>query len=149
MTTEKQDEQNGCLKFSRNTWHYKVVTNVFGKYFFSAKTYRHGGWVNKGFDTSLCEYFWTVVLCCIVFQYHESILQYLFHEELFHQMRDLHNPQENKFWNQVLPSVSSSFSSSTNFMQGQTLFFLALMNSTSRCGFDGPTGFDFLLLFNS
>ncbi len=66
MTTEKQDEQNGCLKFSKNTWHYKVVTNVFGKYFFSAKTYRHGSWVNKGFDTSLCEYFWTVILCSFI-----------------------------------------------------------------------------------
>lgn len=66
MTTE---EVNGCIKFTKNTWHYRLVIFCFGKYYFISKTYKHGEWVKKGYDTSLCEYFWTVVLCSLVFPF--------------------------------------------------------------------------------
>jgi hypothetical protein len=62
-------EQNGCIKFNKKSWHYRVVVFYFGKYFFNSKRYVHGDWIEKGYDTSLCEYFWTVVLCCFIFPF--------------------------------------------------------------------------------
>lgn len=67
MTLE--EEQNGCIKFTKNTWHYKLVTFVFGKHYFSGEKYYKGKWIKKGYDTSLCEYFWTVVLCSLIFPF--------------------------------------------------------------------------------
>ncbi len=67
--TVYDEKTNGCIKFTKNTWHYRLVIFVFGKYYFNSKTYRHGTWIEKGYDTSLCEYFWTVVLCSLVFPF--------------------------------------------------------------------------------
>jgi len=66
LTTEDID---GCIKFTKNTWHYKLVIFVFGKHYFSGEKYHKGHWVKKGYDTSLCEYFWTVVLCSLIFPF--------------------------------------------------------------------------------
>lgn len=68
MTTEQKPNDN-CMNFNKNTWHYRVVVFVFGKYFFSGKTYYHGKWKDKGYDTSLCEYFWTVLFCSFIFPF--------------------------------------------------------------------------------
>jgi hypothetical protein len=61
------EEVNGCLKFNRNSWHFRIVTFIFGKYWFSSFDYRTHN--EKGFDTSLCSYFWTVVLCTFLFPF--------------------------------------------------------------------------------
>lgn len=67
MTVEQ--DVNGCLKFNKNSWHFRLVRFVFGKHFFSGRKYDHGKWIEQGFDTSLCEYFWTVVLCSLIFPF--------------------------------------------------------------------------------
>jgi Na+-transporting methylmalonyl-CoA/oxaloacetate decarboxylase gamma subunit len=65
--TEQIDDT--CIKFNKKSWHYRLVSYVFGKYWYSTQDYVHGKWVNKKFDTSLCTYFWTVVLCGLIFPF--------------------------------------------------------------------------------
>jgi len=65
----KKTEETGCIKFNKKSWHYRLVKYVFGKYFFSGQEYVNRKWVDKGYDTSLCEYFWTVVLCGLIFPF--------------------------------------------------------------------------------
>ena len=67
MTLE--EKTNGCIKFTKNTWHYRLVIFVFGKHYFSGEKYYKGKWIKQGYDTSLCEYFWTVVLCSLIFPF--------------------------------------------------------------------------------
>ena len=66
--TQDKPESN-CMEFNKGKWHYKVVTSVFGKYHFSRRKYVHGNWVEKNYDTSICEYFWTIVLCSLIFPF--------------------------------------------------------------------------------
>lgn len=57
LTEEKIDS---CLKFSKNSWHYKLVLFIYGtRYFYH--------WGKHPKTISLCKYFWTVVTAILVF----------------------------------------------------------------------------------
>ena len=60
MTTEEID---ACINFNKNSWHYRLVIFVFGRYW--QYDYNNAG----KFDTSLCTYMRHVVGAMFIFPF--------------------------------------------------------------------------------
>lgn len=53
---------DSCLKFNKNSWHYKLVFFLYGRWYFPIPQYSTR-------KISLCKYFWTVVTGVFIFPF--------------------------------------------------------------------------------